>query len=218
MNTLTKMALGFMGRLRPKPGKNGATEVIALPPPESQGSMPLMDALHQRHSTREFRTDPLPPQVLSNLLWSAFGINRPDSGGRTAPSAINAQEIDVYAAMASGLYRYDPEAHALNLISPEDVRRVTGYQEFVDLAPVDLVYVADWARMKMTPAAQRQVLSAAGAGAIAENVYLYCASAGLAAVVRALIDREALARAVGLTADQHIVLAQTVGYPKSSGD
>lgn len=180
--------------------------------------MPLMDALHERHSTREFHTDPLPLQVMSDLLRAAFGINRPDSGGRTAPSAINAREIDVYATMASGLYRYDPEAHALNLMSPNNVRRVTGYRDFVDLAPVDLVYVADWARIKMTPAPKRQVLSAAGAGAIAENVYLFCASSGPAAVVRAWIDREALARAMGLAADPHIVLAQTVGYPISSGE
>ena len=111
-----------------------------------------MEALEKRHSSREFAADALPLPLLSNLLWAAYGVNRAD-GGRTAPSALNAQEIDVYVALPEGAYLYDHEAHALNLVVRSDLRRVTGYQDFVDEAPLDLVYVADHARMAMVPVA-----------------------------------------------------------------
>jgi SagB-type dehydrogenase family enzyme len=149
---------------------------------------------------------------LSNLLWAAFGLNR-SGGGRTAPSALNAQEIDVYAALAGGLYIYDAKSHALRLIDRCDARRVTGYQDFVDEAPLDLVYVADFAHLDRLPADQRAIFSGTCAGAVAQNVYLYCASAGLATVVRGWLDRAALAKALRLSDDQHVLLAQTVGYP-----
>ena len=93
------------------------------------------------------------------------------------------------------------------------MRRVTGYQDFVDSAPLDLVFVADHARMKLVPAAQREAFAFTAAGAMAQNVYLYCASAGLAAVIRAWFDHRALAAAMGLGADQQLLLAQTVGAP-----
>jgi SagB-type dehydrogenase family enzyme len=173
-----------------------------------------MDALVGRHSGREFAATPLPLPVLSNLLWAAFGINRPNSGGRTAPSAINAQEIDVYAALSGGLYIYDVKAHALRSVAAVDARAVTGYQDFVDEAPLDLIYVADNAHMKAVTPSLRPVYSAASAGAIAQNVYLFCASAGLATVLRGWFDRDAVARALGLTSDEHVVLTQTVGYPQ----
>jgi nitroreductase len=150
--------------------------------------------------------------VLSSLLWAAWGVNRPD-GGRTAPSAVDAQEIDLYVALPGGAYLYDASRHLLHLVAATDVRRVTGYQDFVDQAPLDLVLVADHARMKLIPAEQRNSYSSAAAGAIAQNVYLFAASEGLATVIRAWIDRHALAEALGLTHDQHVVLAQTVGYP-----
>lgn len=102
---------------------------------------------------------------------------------------------------------------ALRLVAASDLRRVTGYQDFVDEAPLDLVLVADHARMRMVPAAQRESYASAAAGAIAENVYLYAASSGLATVIRAWIDRDAIADALGLTHDQQVLLSQTVGYP-----
>lgn len=126
---------------------------------------------------------------------------------------MNAQEIDLYAAMPSGLYLYDPHAHVLRMTGAEDVRRVTGYQDFVDDAPLDLIYVADHTRMRMVPAAQRRSYASVAAGAIAQNIYLYCASAGLATVIRAWIDRDALAKAMALTPDHQLLLSQTVGYP-----
>lgn len=214
MATLTKIALSFIGGLKADRVKGrGGEPVIALPPPQFAGGMPLMAALAARRSQREFARDPLPPQVLSDVLWSAFGINRAAGRGRTAPSAIGAQEIDVYAALAGGLYIYDPDAHRLARVAQVDARRVTGYQDFVDEAPLDLVYVADQAHLKNIPGEQRDAYSAACAGAIAQNVYLYCASAGLATVVRGWLDRRALAAALGLGRDEHVVLAQTVGYP-----
>jgi len=213
MSTLTKLALGMMGQLRPRPATEDGATSIELPPPAKHGGLPLMEALAKRRSSREFARDPLPLQLLSDLLWAAYGTNRAD-GGRTAPSALNAQEIDVFVALASGAYRYDASAHALRLVAASDLRAITGYQDFVDEAPLDLVYVADHARMGLVPVAQRESYASAAAGAIAQNVYLFAASAGLATVIRAWIDRAAIADALLLTHDQQVLLSQTVGYPK----
>jgi SagB-type dehydrogenase family enzyme len=212
MSTLSKLALGLMGQLRPRPAIGDAAPAIALPPPDREGGRPLMAALAARRSAREFASDALSPQQLSDLLWAAWGANRPD-GGRTAPSALNAQEIDLYVALPVGAYRYDAAAHALQRVAAADLRRVTGYQDFVDEAPLDLVFVADHGRMGMVPVAQRESFASASAGAIAQNVYLYCASAGLATVIRAWIDRQAIADALGLPHDQQVLLSQTVGRP-----
>jgi nitroreductase len=213
MSTVTKLALGMMGRLRPRPAQGLSMPTLALPAPARHGGAPLLEALERRRSSRDFAPTALPLPVLSELLWAADGVNRPD-GGHTAPSAINAQEIDVFVALPGGAYRYDAKAHELQLIVPSDLRRVTGYQDFVDEAPLDLVYVADHARMGMVPVGQRESYASVAAGAIAQNVYLYAASAGLATVIRAWIDRAAIADALGLTHDQQVLLSQTVGYPK----
>lgn len=215
MSTLGKLALGMMGQLRPKPARGDAAASIALPAPDRQGGLPLMQALARRRSSRDFARDPLPLPLLSGLLWAADGTNR-DDGGRTAPSALNAQEIDVFVALPTGAYRYDASAHALDLVAAADLRRVTGYQDFVDEAPMDLVYVADHARMKLVPVAQREAYAYTAAGAIAQNVYLFAAGNGLATVIRAWIDREAIANALGLSHDQQVLLSQTVGYPRSA--
>lgn len=148
------------------------------------------------------------------MLWAAFGISRAEGNGRTAPSARDAQEIDIYAAVPGGLYIYDPFAHSLTLVAAVDARNVTGYQDFVDEAPLDLVYVADHWHMSASPSEERYAYSAVAAGAIAQNVYLYCASAGLATVVRGWFDRKALSAALRLSEHEHVVVAQTVGYPR----
>jgi SagB-type dehydrogenase family enzyme len=217
MNTLTKMALGLIGQLKPAPAEGYAMNTLPLPPAQLSGGAPLMDALRQRQSQREFDPAALPLQTLADLMWAAAGINRPDLGGRTAPSAMNAQEVDLYAAMPGGLYRYDPLRHHLLMVSPTDVRRVTGYQDFVDSAPLDLVYVAHHGRMNLIPAAQRDSYAWLAAGAMSQNVYLYCASAGLATVIRAWIDRDALARAMDLSSDEQVLVAQTIGAPRAGG-
>ena len=175
-----------------------------------------MEALARRRSSREFAREPLPLPLLSDLLWAAYGMNRVD-GGRTAPSALNAQEIDVFVALPAGAYRYDAAAHQLHLVAAGDLRSVTGYQDFVDEAPLDLVYVADHKRMSLVPVAQRESYASAAAGAIAQNVYLFAAGNGLVTVIRAWIDRAAIADALGLTHDQQVLLSQTVGYPKTAG-
>jgi hypothetical protein len=185
---------------------------IVLPPPQTDGGRPLMQALKERKTTREFGTEKLPPQVLSNLLWAAFGINRPE-GKRTAPSAMNWQEIDVYVAIADGLFIYDAKTNRLDPILAQDVRSATGTQPFVATAPLDLVYVADSTKTGGA-SSETEPYSFADAGFIAQNVYLFSSSEGLATVVRASVDRPALAKVMKLRPEQKIILAQTVGYPK----
>jgi SagB-type dehydrogenase family enzyme len=187
---------------------------INLPAPDMEGGMPLMEALRARSTQREFDGRDLPSQVLSDLLWAAFGINRPESGKRTAPSAMNRQETDIYVAMKSGLYMYDPGKNLLAPVLAEDIREATGMQDFVKDAPVNLVYVADLTRMGNASKEDKMVYAAADVGFISQNVYLFCASEGLATVVRGYFDREKLSEAMGLGPEQHIVLTQTVGYPK----
>jgi SagB-type dehydrogenase family enzyme len=186
---------------------------IQLPPAKTDGGKPFMDVLKARQSARVFAADSLPPQVISNLLWAANGMNRAD-GRRTAPSARNWQEIDVYVVMAGGAYRYDPKAHALEPVAAGDHRAKTGTQAYVATAPVNLVYVADMTKTGKSPAEERDLFTPADAGFIAQNAYLFCASEGLAVVVRGLIDRPALAAALNLRTDQKVLLAQTIGYPK----
>lgn len=187
---------------------------VCLPAPQTAGGRPLMQVLNNRHSTREFSSAELPPQVLANLLWAAFGINRPETGKRTAPSAMNWQEIDVYVALARGLYVYDAKKNQLNPVVAQDLRGAAGVQAFVKAAPVNLIYVADLSKTGRSSADDKGFYTAADVGFIAENVYLFCASEGLAAVVRGSIDRPALARSMKLRPEQKILLAQTVGYPK----
>lgn len=187
---------------------------VKLPPPNLNSGKSLMQSLQVRKSSRDFSAKKLPVEVLSNLLWAAFGVNRPDSGRRTAPSAVNWQEIDIYVAMADGLYLYNAKDHVLKPVIKEDIRGLTGKQAFVKEAPVNLIYVANYSRMGGGYAEEKSFYSAADTGFIAQNVYLYCASEGLATVVRGLIDRDVLAKAMQLRDNQKIVLSQTVGYPK----
>jgi SagB-type dehydrogenase family enzyme len=187
---------------------------VILPAPQTDGGKPLMQALKDRHSAREFSSQKLPPQVLANLLWAAFGINRPDTGKRTAPSAMNWQEIDIYVAIPEGLYVYDAKGNKLDPILGEDVRGAAGTQPFVKEAPVNLIYVADLAKTGRGSAEDRNLYAAADVGFIAQNVYLFCASEGLAVVVRGSVNRTTLAPLMKLRPDQKILLAQTVGYPK----
>jgi SagB-type dehydrogenase family enzyme len=212
MSTLTKLASGFIGKLKPNRVEQRGGATFELPQPLRDGGGTLLAALAHRRSTREFASTPLPRGLLSNLLWAAYGVNRPELGGRTAPSALNAQEIDVYVALPRGLYVYDARAHALRLVKECDARRVTGYQDFVDHAPLDLIYVADHAHTGPIPEQLRRTYAAASAGAIAQNVYLFCAANGLGTVLRGWFDRRALTAALGLGRDEEVVLTQTVGF------
>ena len=173
-----------------------------------------MQALKERKSMREFSVQELPLQVISDLLWAADGINRPESAHRTAPSAMNMQEIEIYLAKADGLYLYDAKGNMLILVASGDIRALTGKQPFVKDAPINLIYVADITKTSKLSAVDTDFYAAADTGFVSENVYLYCASVGLSTVVRGSIDKWALAKAMKLGADKKIILAQTVGYPK----
>ena len=156
------------------------------------------------------------PQPRSGELLvrvAAAGINRADSGKRTAPSARNWQEVNVFAVTENGAYRYDAKANVLRAVAAGDLRKLTGPQAFVGTAPLNLVFVADSARMTgSSPEDQAQYMGA-DVGFISQNIYLFCASEGLATVVRRMVDRDALAKALNLPDNKKIILAQTVGYP-----
>jgi nitroreductase len=185
---------------------------IKLLAPKMDGGKSLMQALKDRKSSREFSSKELPLQVISDLLWAANGINRPESGHRTAPSANNRQEIDIYVAKADGLYMYDANSNMLMPSAPGDIRPLTGKQAFVKNAPVNLIYVANL--KGKASGTNAEFYAAADTGFISQNVYLYCSSSDLATVVRGSIDKQALSKAMNLKDDQKIILAQTVGYPK----
>ncbi len=186
---------------------------IQLPKPQTDGGRPLMQLLRDRKSVREFSAEKLPLPVLSNLLWASFGVNRSD-GRRTAPSARNWQETGIYIASEDGLHFYDAKGHILLPILKDDIRAMTGTQPFVKDAPINLVYVADYAKAGTSPMEQKDLWTACDTGFIAQNVYLYCTSEGLSTVVRGLVDKPALAKVMKLRPDQKIILAQSVGYPK----
>jgi nitroreductase len=198
---------------------------IQLSKPQIGSGNSLMQLLWKRMSSRQFSPEPLPVEVLSNLLWAGFGINRPD-GKRTAPSAMNCQDIDIYVILPDGLYLYDANANQLKLILAEDLRGLAGTQAYVKEAPVNLIYVSDYAKLGGKIPDQVKIfyfgtslidlLSGAHAGLISENVCLYCASEGLATVIRAFIDISALSKVMKLRPDQKIILAQSVGYPKKT--
>jgi nitroreductase len=189
-----------------------AQRPIELKPPMASNS--FLQLLAKRSSSREFSPEPLPVNILAGLLWAAFGINRPESGKRTAPSAVNRQEIDIYVAAANGLYLYDAKSSALKPILADDLKALTGRQAYVKEAPLGLIYVSDYAKFERGTEEEKLFYSAADTGFISENVYLYCASEGLATVVHMVSDKPVLAKAMKLRPEQKIVLAQSIGYPK----
>jgi SagB-type dehydrogenase family enzyme len=190
-----------------------ADETKALPAPQTSGGKPVMQALKERKSTREFKPDALSAQQMSDLLWAAFGINRPEIDHRTAPSAQNNQDVEIYAVTADGVYLYQAKPHSLKKVSDQDLRPLTSGQPFAKIAPVQLVFVSDYTRMPKVKPEQRDLYAGVDTGCIVQNVYLYCSSEGLATVVHEL-DRDPLSKAMNLREGQHIVVAQAVGFPK----
>jgi nitroreductase len=230
---------------------------VTLPPPRKTGGMPLMEALAARQTIRSFGEAKLPPQMLSNLLWAAFGVNRPEGqgprgkAGRTAPSAMNMQEIDLYVAMAEGVYLYEAIPHKLTPVAAKDIRSIAARRPEWAKAPIILIYTADTdkrpaPRPGTPPAPPQQTpgqppappsglqppqgqpsgtppagLPPLGAfpgfgevdgGFIGQNVYLFCASEGLATCFHGT-DKDGLAKAMNLREAQKVLYAQTVGYP-----
>jgi SagB-type dehydrogenase family enzyme len=199
----------------------------SLPAPQKTGGKPLTEALAARATSRAFdeSAPDLSKQELSNLLWSAFGINRED-GHRTAPSALNRQDITIYVLLKSGAFTYDAAENRLVPVVvngkpvSSDIRALGGRQDFVAKAAVTLVYVSDFAKLgkgATAPATNADAREMAGvdAGAISQNAALFCAAEGLLTGVRMSIDKEKLGTALGLSKTQWIVLAQSVG--KKSG-
>ncbi|HUZ74183.1 MAG TPA: SagB/ThcOx family dehydrogenase [Stellaceae bacterium] len=191
-----------------------ALKPIALPAPRRDGGMPLTTALKLRRSTREYSDRPLPVPVLSDLLWSAFGINRP-SGDRTAPYWRHVMVMDIYVATADGVWLYEPKDHRLVPRLDADIRARTGLQDFVGIAPLNLVYVAHGERMTDISPEERRLYASVDTGFIGQNVYLFCASEGLATVFRGAVDYARLARILNLPDGQFVTFAQTVGYPRA---
>ena len=201
---------------------------IQLLAPQLDGGRPLMQVLKDRKSSRLYSTEKIPLQVLSNLLWAGFGINRPDKGLRTAPTATNRQDIDIYVATIDGVYVYDAKANLLNPVVAEDVRDLSGRQHpspgvlpsvvpHLDEAPINLIYVSDGQKwVKRQTEEQNLRLAFNHTGYISQNVYLYCASEGLATIVRLWFDKPSLEKKMKLRPEQYAVLVQSVGYPKKS--
>jgi len=185
---------------------------IPLPQPQKTGGMPLMDALSKRSTSRVFDTTGLSPQQVSDLLWAAFGINRPD-GKRTAPSAMNFQETDIYVLLKNGAYTYDAKSNQLVQVLNIDIRNLGGTQAFVKNAPATLVFIADLSKMGNGKTEDKINTANIDVGYISQNVYLYCASAGLVTGARGSVDKNALGSKLSLKPDQQIILAQSIAYP-----
>ena len=187
-------------------------ETVILPPAQKTGGMSLLEALSKRQSQRSYSSKDITQQELSNMLWAAYGVNRPN-GYRTAPTAKNWFEFDIYIIKPEGWYLYEPVKHTLLKMGNEDLRIYAGTQDFVKTAPVNLIFVADFDRMTNSDDATRQFFSATDVGYISQNAYLYCASAGLATIVRGQIDKTKAHEVLKLRPNQRVILAQTVGYP-----
>jgi nitroreductase len=185
---------------------------IQLPAADTRGGMPLMQALSNRRSCKSFTAEEISLDQISNLLWAAFGINRPESGKRTAATAVNCQDVAIYVVFPHAAYVYQAKEHVLIPIASRDLRSLAATQEYAQVVPVNLVYVSDYAKMADSLRDKKPIYAAFHAGSISQNVYLYCASAGLGAVVRDGIDRPGLRAALGLNENQVIVMAQSVGY------
>jgi SagB-type dehydrogenase family enzyme len=185
---------------------------IDLPAPQKTGGMPLMDALSKRSTARAFDTTAISMQQLSNLLWASFGINRPD-GKRTAPSANNKQEIDIYVLLKQGAYIYDAQNNKLNQVAAEDIRGQAADQRFAD-APVQLIFIADFAKRGGKSEDENLRTANIDCGYISQNTYLCCTSEGLVTGARGTMKRDALISKLNLRSDQRIILAHSVGHPK----
>jgi SagB-type dehydrogenase family enzyme len=183
---------------------------IRLPEPSKTGGMPLMEALSLRQSVREMSGQEIPLNTLSNLLWAAQGVNRED-GKRTAPSAMNMQEIDVYVYTSRAVYLYIPGEHMLKHLVEGDFRQETVLQPYARKAPLILVYVANYKKMQRLDQEQKDFYGAADAAFISQNVYLFCAQENLNTVVLGMIDRNAIKERIGFNGKAQ--LGQVIGYP-----
>ncbi len=188
---------------------------IKLPKPKMDGGMPLMEALSKRQSLRNFdSTKELSLQMLSNLLWAADGINRAETGKRTAPSAVNWQHIEIYVSLKSGIYFFNHLSNELEMILVGDYRKDMGKQSFVADAPLVIVFVSNHDKMEGASEKAMEFYGATDCGNVSQNVYLFCTSESLSTVVIGMIDREKISKLLNLKDAQKVILCQPVGYPK----
>lgn len=190
-----------------------STTDIILPKVNIKNSIRLADAISKRSSSREFTDRAVSMQDLSNILWCANGINRPETGYRTYPSAMGRQSISVYVILKNGAYVYDYKNNKLELVASGDFMAKAGTQAFVANAPVNLIYVADISKLGSMNS-ETIAMVHMDAGHCSENVYLYCAGAGLNNVVRAFIDKNALGKILKLKKNEIIIAGHTIGYGK----
>ncbi|EOA55356.1 SagB/ThcOx family dehydrogenase [Bacteroides nordii] len=192
-----------------------ADKVIRLPKPNLNRNSEVMEAFANRHSTREYAAKALTLNDLSDLLWAANGINRPEEGKRTAPSAMNKQDVDVYVVLPEATYLYDAKAHQLNLVAEGDHRgAVAGGQAFVKSAPVSLLLVSDLSRLGDAKNTHTQLMGAVDAGIVSQNISIFCSAAKLATVPRASMDTAKLKSVLKLTDTQLPLMNHPVGYHK----
>jgi nitroreductase len=192
---------------------------IKLPEPNRAGGKPLNEALAARQTHRDFSPAPLTDQELSDLLWAANGFNRPEQKKRTAPTAVNRQEVDLYVCRADGAYLWDAASNVLKQVTTKDLRGSTGRmgspENFALVAPIALVYVIDYERQGMQQRPQDAFKYASvDCGFIGQNVYLHCASTGLHTVFLGMINPQELSKGLGLPATRVPLFAQTVGHAK----
>lgn len=209
---MKKVSISFLVLLSWTICSGQVIETIPLPTAEKKGGMPVMEAFQLRKTQRSFSSKELTSQQLSNLLWAAYGINRPD-GFRTVPAAKNWYEYDIYVLKSDGWFLYEATKHALLKMGNEDLRVYGGTQDFVKAAPVILVYVADFDRMTNTTDELRKFFSAVDVGYISQNVYLYCASEGLATIILGQVDKVKVREVLKLKPTQQVMLSQPVAYP-----
>ncbi len=188
-------------------------EVIKLVAPVKSGGAPVMKVFNDRKSERTFAPEKLKPQDLSNLLWAANGINRTD-GKRTAPSAKNVQDVDVYVVMQEGAYLYDAKAHALNPVAAGDHRgAIAVSQDYVKSAPLVIVLVSDLTRLGNAANEQTKLMGAVDVGIVCQNINMACAGLGLSTVPRAWMNHEKLKEVLKLKETQLLLMNNPVGYP-----
>uniref|UniRef100_UPI0040287C43 nitroreductase family protein n=1 Tax=Prevotella sp. TaxID=59823 RepID=UPI0040287C43 len=193
-----------------------AQNSIVLPKPSMDNKVTLMQALQSRHSAREYADKQIPDDVLSTVLWAACGINRPSEGKITAPSAINAQDIQVYVVRKDGTYLYQPKDNSLQKVSSKDLRSaVAGRQSFAASAPVSLVLVSNHNKFpQQIPNEAKVRMGVVDAGYVSENICLACSALGLNTVPRMTMDTETLKKELSLDDNYDLVLNSQIGYPK----
>lgn len=188
-------------------------KTIQLAEPDTVGGVALLQAMKNRKSDREFKSDNLSLEHLSGILWAANGVNRPN-GKRTVPSALGLYPLKTYAVLSNGIYLYDPAKHELQPVVEGDYRNLAGLQPFVEIAPLNLVFIADYNvyKERNIPAEKYLYLASLDAGHCTQNVYLYCASENMKAVVRAGAKEKELLALLGLDDNNQFIVAQTIGY------